>query len=39
MKHLIPQPQVVTIIVIIIALAMLTSCGVSYPDCPNGGWQ
>jgi len=38
MKHLIPQPQVVTIIVIIIALAMLTSCGTTY-HCPNGGWQ
>ena len=39
MKYL-PQPQVVTIIVFIIMLAMLTSCGVAQPECPNyGGWH
>ncbi len=36
MKHLIPQPQVVTIIVIIYSLAMLTSCGVANSNCPRG---
>ena len=35
MKYL-PQPQVVTIIILFIALAMLTSCGVAKSDCPRG---